>query len=245
MSVRMSAAGWLLVVVAALGCGSGPTPEPAVVAEGDAAPAGASAAAPSDPMPAPAAAERRIVFLGDSLTAGLGLPATQSYPALLQARLDARDAGWQVVNAGVSGDTSAGGLRRLDWALDGGAAIVVIALGANDGLRGLPVDGMADNLDRAVAQARGTGARVVLAGMEAPPNYGPEYTARYRAVYPAIAARHDAVLIPFLLDGVAGVESLNQADGIHPNQAGARLVADIVWRALEPIVRELETRPTR
>lgn len=243
MAVRMTAAGWLLVVMASVGCGSAPSSGQAVLPEGDAAPV--AAPAPSDTPSAPVAAERRIVFLGDSLTAGLGLPAAQSYPSLLQARLDTRNAGWQVVNAGVSGDTSAGGLRRLDWALDGGAAIVVIALGANDGLRGLPVERMADNLERAVVQAQGAGARVVLAGMEAPPNYGSEYTTSYRAVYPAIAARHDAVLIPFLLDGVAGVESLNQADGIHPNQAGARLVADIVWRALEPIVRELETRPTR
>jgi acyl-CoA thioesterase-1 len=172
-------------------------------------------------------------------------PADQAYPALLQARLDERRNGWQVVNAGVSGDTSAGGLRRLDWSLEGGAAIVVIALGGNDALRGLPAADLARNLDAAVQQAQAAGARVILAGMEAPPNTGPEYTRAFRAVYPAIASARGATLVPFLLDGVAGIESLNQADGIHPNQAGARLVAGTVWRVLEPVVRDLEATPTR
>jgi acyl-CoA thioesterase-1 len=150
-----------------------------------------------------------------------------------------------VVNAGVSGDTSAGGLRRLDWSLEGGAAVVVIALGGNDALRGLPAPDLERNLDEAVQRAQTAGARVVLAGMEAPPNTGPDYTRAFRAVYPAIAARRGATLVPFLLDGVAGIESLNQADGIHPNQAGARLVADTVWRVLEPVVRDLEALSTR
>lgn len=232
---------WLFVVAAGLACGGAPAsradaPPPVVAAP-------VTSEAPAAPVPVPAA--RRIVILGDSLTAGLGLPADQAYPALLQARLDERRNGWQVVNAGVSGDTSAGGLRRLDWSLEGGAAIVVIALGGNDALRGLPAADLARNLDAAVQQAQTAGARVILAGMEAPPNTGPEYTRAFRAVYPAIASTRGATLVPFLLDGVAGIESLNQADGIHPNQAGARLVAGTVWRALEPVVRDLEATPTR
>ncbi len=237
---------WLFVVVASMACGGPPAPAdtPAPVAAAPAAaPAPVSTAAPATPAPVPAA--RRIVILGDSLTAGLGLPADQAYPALLQARLDERRNGWQVVNAGVSGDTSAGGLRRLDWSLEGGAAIVVIALGGNDALRGLPAADLARNLDAAVQQAQAAGAKVILAGMEAPPNTGPEYTRAFRAVYPAIASARGATLVPFLLDGVAGIESLNQADGIHPNQAGARLVAGTVWRVLEPVVRDLEATPTR
>lgn len=245
MSLRMTAiAVGLFVMVAAAGCGQAPGPVAAPAPPIDAASA-ATSGAPVASAAVPVPAARRIVFLGDSLTAGLGLPTDQAYPALIQTRLDARRSGWQVVNAGVSGDTSAGGVRRLEWTLDGGAAIVVIALGGNDALRGLPVADLRANLDRAITQAQAAGARVVLAGMQAPPNTGPEYTASFSAVYPAVASQHGAVLVPFLLDGVAGIESLNQADGIHPNQAGARLVADTVWRALEPIVRDLETLSTR
>ena len=193
--------------------------------------------------PAPEAA-RRVVFLGDSLTAGLGLPIEQAYPSLIGERLRRRGTGWTVINAGVSGDTSAGGLRRVDWSLDGGAAVVVVALGGNDALRGLPPDDLDRNLDAIVTKAKASGARVVLAGMEAPPNNGPEYTARFRKAYEDVARRHGVTLLPFLLEGVAGIESLNQADGIHPNQAGAALVADTVWRVLDPIVRALEDSST-
>ncbi len=239
---RAATCQWLFVVVASAACGNAPAPADVTAAAPDHERA-ATADRPEPATPAPAA--RRIVILGDSLTAGLGLPPDEAYPALIQARLDARDAGWQVINAGVSGDTSAGGMRRLDWSLDGGAAVVVVALGGNDALRGLPVADLRRNLERAVDRAKEAGARVVLAGMQAPTNTGPEYTTAFRAVYPAVAAERGATLVPFLLEGVAGVEALNQADGIHPNQAGARLVADTVWRALEPLVRELEARPTR
>lgn len=203
------------------------------------------AAAPVSTASRPTPSGRRLVILGDSLTAGLGLPIEQAYPSLLQARLDARGGGWQVVNAGVSGDTSAGGLRRLEWALSDGAAIVVVALGGNDALRGLPVDDLRRNLDAIVTQAQQAGARVVLAGMQAPPNTGPDYARGFSAVYPEIAAARGAVLLPFLLDGVAGVDTLNQADGIHPNEAGARRVADLVWQAVEPVVRELDADSSR
>jgi acyl-CoA thioesterase-1 len=228
----------LLVAVTAATAACGGAPD----ADRPAAPAetATAAVAPASSVAAPAAATRRLVFLGDSLTAGLGLPIDDAFPSLIARRLEARGRGWTVVNAGVSGDTTAGGLRRLDWALDGGADIVVVALGGNDGLRGLPVDDLARNLDAIVSRAKASGAAVVLAGMEAPPNTGPDYTTRFRAVYPAVAARHQVTLLPFLLDGVAGEVSLNQNDGIHPNQEGARRVADLLWRTLEPVIAARE-----
>jgi acyl-CoA thioesterase-1 len=178
----------------------------------------------------------RVVCLGDSLTAGYGLPVAQAYPSLLQQRL--REAGYphEVINAGVSGDTSAGGLRRLDWSLRGNLDVLILALGANDGLRGLPPAAMRQNLGAMIERARKRGIAVLLAGMEAPPNFGPAYTRQFRAVYRDLAKQYDVPLIPFFLAGVAGVPSLNQADGIHPNAAGQREVADLVWRALKPLL---------
>ena len=179
----------------------------------------------------------RVVILGDSLTAGLGLAPEDAYPAGLQARIDA--AGWpiEIAAMGVSGDTTAGGLRRLDWALDGDVRLLVVALGGNDALRGLPVDQMHDNLARIIDRAQGRGIRVVLAGMEAPPNFGPAYTSNFRDVFRRLAESRDVVFVPFLLEGVAGVPSLNQADGIHPNEAGAARVAEHLWPSLEPLLR--------
>lgn len=185
----------------------------------------------------------RIVFLGDSLTAGLGLPETESYPALIQERLDRDGYGYEVVNAGVSGDTSAGGLRRLDWALEGNVQLLVVALGANDGLRGLPADELGRNLSTIIEKAIARGVTVVLAGMEAPPNNGPDYAAAFRATYRDLARQHDVPLIPFLLQGVAGERGLNQADGIHPNARGARLIADLVWRTIHPALSERAAEP--
>ena len=178
----------------------------------------------------------RIVFLGDSLTAGLGLAPEQSYPALLQRKLDAKGYGYEVVNAGVSGDTSAGGLRRLDWSLEGDVKILVVALGGNDGLRGLSPQEMKTNLSAILDRARRQGITVILAGMEAPPNYGADYTRQFREVYLELVKQYDVRFVPFLLQGVAGTSALNQADGIHPNARGAQLVADLVWRALEPVL---------
>jgi len=190
-----------------------------------------------------AAARPRIVFLGDSLTAGLGLPRAQSVPSLIQERLDAEGYAYEVVNAGVSGDTSAGGLRRLDWALDGHVEILVVELGANDGLRGLPVAELKKNLGEIVARARQRGIDVILTGMEAPPNYGPLYTAEFRRVFRELADERDVVFVPFFLEGVAGVSALNNADGIHPNAEGARMIERIIWGALEPMLsRAAETR---
>ncbi|HSC26394.1 MAG TPA: arylesterase [Vicinamibacterales bacterium] len=194
----------------------------------------ARAADPSDPPERP-----RIVALGDSLTAGYGLLESQSYPALLQARIDAEGYELQVVNAGVSGDTSAGGLRRLDWALDGDVRVLIVALGGNDALRGLSVADMGRNLSQIIRRARERNAVVILAGMEAPPNYGPEYAAAFRQVFADLARQERVLFIPFLLDKVAGRGELNQRDGIHPNEAGTRIVADTVWAVLRPVLDQM------
>jgi acyl-CoA thioesterase-1 len=181
-------------------------------------------------------ARPRIVVLGDSLTAGLGIDPTRAYPALLQQHLDAAGLGYQIVNAGVSGDTSAGGLSRLDWALDGDVRVLIVALGGNDALRGLPVDELRRNLTAIVERAQARHIKVMLAGMEAPPNFGPSYAVEFHQVYPALARKYGTSLVPFLLEGVAGIEALNQRDGIHPNVEGARLVADRVWSVLAPLL---------
>ena len=229
----------LLCAVAALTAGCSRA-ESDVSSRGRSAPA--SPAEPATPPSAPAETAPRIVFLGDSLTAGLGVAPTEAYPALLQQRV--RDAGLphEVVNAGVSGDTSAGGLRRLDWSLKGRVEVLVVALGANDGLRGLAPRDLDTNLGTIVERARGRGIAVLLAGMEAPPNFGETYTRQFRAVYPAVAKRHDVPLVPFLLAGVAGVPSLNQTDGMHPNSQGHRMIADLMWRQLEPLLTSRHTQ---
>ena len=202
------------------------------------------AAPPSEssvPAPAPSAATAsslpRIVVLGDSLTAGLGLMPAETYPALLQEKLDTAGYKWEVVNAGVSGDTSAAGLERADWALDQGRVrILILELGANDGLRGLPPAQMKKNLAAIIERAQGKGIAVLLAGMEAPPNFGAEYTVSFHQVYRDLARQYKVPLLPFLLDKVAGDAALNQGDGIHPNVEGARIVADNVWTALKPML---------
>ena len=181
----------------------------------------------------------RLVTLGDSLTAGFGLGPDQAYPARLQDRLDAGGYQIQVVNAGVSGDTSAGGLRRLEWALDGDVELLVVALGGNDGLRGLPVDQMKNNLARIITEAEARDVEILLAGMEAPPNFGYAYTDAFREVFYTLAHEYDVVFVPFLLEGVAGVPDLNQRDGIHPNAEGAARVADHLWPAVESLVRRV------
>jgi acyl-CoA thioesterase-1 len=181
----------------------------------------------------------KIVVLGDSLTAGLGLLETQSYPHLLQEKIDRDGFQYEVVNAGVSGDTSAGGLRRLDWALQEDVRILIVELGANDGLRGLSVLEMKENLGKIIEGARAKNVIVVLTGMEAPPNYGAEYAASFRAAYRELALKYKVLFVPFLLDKVAGQASLNQADGIHPNPEGAAIVADTVWNVLKPLLDQI------
>lgn len=172
-----------------------------------------------------------VLFAGTSLTAGLGLAPSDAYPAVLQRMADSAGLPVRVVNAGLSGETSAGLLRRLPWLLQQPADVIVIETGANDGLRGLNVDSTLANLRRIVAMVREAQpeARVLVVQMEAPPNLGAEYTSRFRAMFPTVARESGATLVPFLLEGVAGVRELNQADGIHPNEAGARRVAETVW----------------
>jgi acyl-CoA thioesterase I len=217
----------VLVVVAALfgGCNREPASPPVTslnVSVEPTAPAIVKTAKPT------------IVFLGDSLTAGLGLATDQSYPSLIAKKLKDRAYDYEVVNAGVSGDTSAGGLRRLDWSLDGDVRVLVVALGANDGLRGLPPSELKKNLKAVLDRAAARKIPVVLAGMEAPPNNGPDYTSEFRNVYAELAREYQVRFVPFLLQGVAGNASLNQGDGIHPNARGAQIVADLVWAELEP-----------
>jgi acyl-CoA thioesterase-1 len=202
---------------------------------------GAVAVAPVQAKPQDAR-RPRIAVLGDSLTAGLGVAKAAAYPALLQQRIDEAGLDFEVVNAGVSGDTSAGGLARLDWALDGDVRVLIVALGGNDGLRGLPAAELQDNLAQIVERAQARRITVILAGMEAPPNYGRDYIVSFHKVYPALAAKYHVALVPFLLQGVAGDETLNQRDGIHPTAAGARIVADNVWAVLKPIA-EARRRP--
>jgi acyl-CoA thioesterase-1 len=225
---------WFAAAVAltAIACGArGDEGGPPPTARAAATPA----AAVAENKPAAAAARPRIAVLGDSLTAGLGIAKAASYPSLLQQRLDAAHLDFEVVNAGVSGDTSAGGLARLDWALDGDVRILIVALGGNDGLRGLPAEELQHNLARIIERAQARGIAVIVAGMEAPPNYGRDYIVAFHKVYPELAATYHVALVPFLLQGVAGDDTLNQRDGIHPTVAGARIVADNVWKVLKPI----------
>ena len=187
---------------------------------------------------APARADERvIVAFGDSLTAGLGVPETQAYPARLAARLRAEGYPYRVVNAGVSGDTTAGGLRRVDWALRLKPEIVIVELGANDALRGQDLGSVRANLDQLVARFQSAGARVLLAGMRLPPNYGQRYGGEFQRMYQTVAQQRGAALMPFFLDGVAGDPALNQADGIHPTAAGYRVIVDRLWPALHPLLR--------
>ncbi len=179
-----------------------------------------------------------IVAFGDSLTAGYGLPepGLQSYPALLQRRLDESGYSYRVVNAGVSGDTSAGGVRRIDWALKGDVRFLILELGGNDSLRGQPPTGIKKNLAQIIEAAQKRNVKVILAGMEALPNLGAEYTQAFRQLFRDLASEHRLKLIPFFLAGVGGIADLNQADGIHPNIRGTEIVLDNVWRALEPML---------
>lgn len=185
-----------------------------------------------------ASSRPRIVFLGDSLTAGYGLAKEESVPSLIQARLQSQGYSYDVINAGVSGDTSAGGLSRLDWSLEGDVKVLVIELGANDGLRGIPPASLKRNLTEVITRAQSRGIKVLLTGMEAPPNFGAAYTAEFRQVYRDLAKLPGVTFMPFYLDGVAGIPNLNIADGIHPNAEGSRIIERAVWSALEPLLEK-------
>jgi acyl-CoA thioesterase-1 len=179
----------------------------------------------------------RIVAFGDSLTAGFGVSGHDAYPAQLQRQLDELDHHYRVVNAGVSGDTTAGGLRRVTWVLAGKPEIVILELGANDGLRGLSLEQTRRNLASIIHQLQQAGVIVILAGMKLPPNYGQDYTKGFEAIYPALAKEYRLPLIPFFLEGVAGSSVLNQPDGIHPTKAGYRIIVEQVIKILEPVIR--------
>jgi acyl-CoA thioesterase I len=187
--------------------------------------------------PTATASERVIVAFGDSLTAGLGVPADQTYPALLGDRLRREGYEYKVVNAGVSGDTTAGGLRRVDWALRLKPEIVILELGVNDALRGQNLASVRANLDRLVARFQDAGARVLVAGMRLPPNYGTPYAEEFRRLFGEVARARNAPHIPFFLDGVGAIPRLNQADGIHPTSEGYAIVVEHLWPFLVPLLR--------
>lgn len=187
-----------------------------------------------------------VLCLGTSLTAGYGLEPDQAYPALLQQRIDAAGLRFRVVNAGVSGETSAGALRRMDWLLRQPVAVLLVETGANDMLRGQDVAATRANVDGILARARRQvpPPRLLVLGMQAATNLGAPYGRAFRAIFPELARAHGAALVPFVLEGVAGFPDLNQADGVHPTPAGHRRMADTVWRVLEPILREVAARET-
>ena len=209
------------------------------------APKAAPAAAASKSPPAEAAeADNRpiIVAFGDSLTAGFGLDERQSYPAVLERRLAARGYNYRIVNAGISGDTTSGGLIRVDGALAYKPKIVILELGANDGLRGLPVETTRANLEQMIETLQRSGAKVVLAGMTLPPNYGADYVRSFEQVFVDLSKKYHTARIPFLLDGVAAHPNLMQGDGLHPNAAGQRIVAGNVMRVLDPLLENTDER---
>lgn len=184
---------------------------------------------------------KMVLVLGDSLAAGYGLQASQAFPALLQQKIDALGWDMKVINAGLSGDTSAGGLRRIDWLLRGRVDVLILELGANDGLRGIELGSTRANLQGIIdkVKAANPNARIVIAGMMVPPNLGQEYTRQFQRMYPELARRNQATLIPFLLEGVAGEPSLNLPDGIHPTAQGHRMLAETVWTHLRPVLQSL------
>ena len=196
----------------------------------------------SPPVSSRPSANPTILFLGTSLTAGYGIDPEQAYPALIQQKIDAAGLNFRVINAGVSGETSAGARRRVGWLLQQPVSILVLETGANDGLRGLPPDSLRANIQAIFDQARRLqpSVRLVLLGMRIPPNYGRAYTQRFEAVYPEVARFNNATLVPFLLEGVGGISALNQADGIHPTADGQRKMAETVWRVLEPELKRTE-----
>jgi len=182
-----------------------------------------------------------ILFLGDSITAGYGLELSQAYPGLIQKKIDAKGWNFKIVNAGQSGDTTAGGLSRLDWLLNNKIDVLMLELGGNDGLRGLPIEEMKKNLQAIIdrTKSRYPEAKIVIAGMKVPPNMGGDYGRRFGAVFSDLAKKNNAALIPFIMERVGGMRELNLSDGIHPTAKGHEIVAENVWKVLEPVLRSL------
>ncbi|GAB3243516.1 arylesterase [Hymenobacter seoulensis] len=189
---------------------------------------------------APAAAKPVLLFFGNSLTAGLGVEPEEAFPALIGQKLDSARLNYTVVNAGLSGETTAGGRSRVGWVLRQPVAVFVLELGGNDGLRGVPLSDTRQNLQAIIdtVRRRSPQARIVLAGMQLPPNLGIEYATEFKQLYQELAQKNNLVLIPFLLEGVGGVARFNQPDGIHPTPAGHRIVARTVWKVLQPVLQE-------
>jgi acyl-CoA thioesterase I len=245
---RIGRAVGLVLALLAAGCGGRETTR-STPRTSPPAPAMATGTPPSAPEKAPptgpssSSGDPLVVFLGDSLTAGYGLDEVQAYPPLVKSELERRGLPVRIVNAGVSGDTSAGGLERLDWLLAQKPAIVVVELGGNDALRGQPLSATETNLRAIVERCLAAGTRVLLVGMKIPPNYGPEYTRGFEAIYPELARETGVDFLPFLLEGVGGRPELNQADGIHPTAEGQKIVARTVADALTPMVRQV-SRPS-
>lgn len=192
-------------------------------------------------LPASAQEEpSRILFFGDSITAGHGIDKQEAYPALIQQKIDSLGWNYKAVNGGLSGETSSGGLRRIDWMLRQPVSVFVLELGGNDGLRGIDPEVTKNNLQKIMDKVRAKypDAAIVLAGMQVPPNLGSDYTGAFREMYPALAEQNEVELIPFLLEGVGGNDELNQSDGIHPTAEGHKVVAQNAWKVLEPILRQ-------
>ena len=179
-----------------------------------------------------------VLALGDSLTAGFGVDKEYSFPSRIQVKIDDENLGYKIVNAGVSGDTTAGGVRRINWLMKHKPQVVILALGANDGLRGLSVDEMRSNLEAMIRISHENNARVLLAGMKALPNYGKDYVEKFESVYPELAKKYELVYLPFLLEGVAGVREHTRPDGLHPTASGYKIVADLVWQYLQPMLKQ-------
>jgi acyl-CoA thioesterase-1 len=230
--------GGVLLGALAMACGGSGAARDTASSMKPASPPESPSVAAEDTVPTTLDARRTILFLGTSLTAGLGLEPDSAYPQQIQRKIDASGLPYQVVNGGVSGETSAGLLRRLDWVLRRPADVVVVETGANDGLRGLAVSATRTTIGEILSRIRRDrpNAAILLVQMEAPPNLGQEYTSAFHAMFPELAREHGATLLPFLLDGVAGEQRLNQADGIHPNYDGERLVAQNLWKVLQPVL---------
>lgn len=182
----------------------------------------------------------QILFFGDSITAGLGIQKEHAFPALIQQKIDSLGWNFNVRNGGLSGETSAGGLRRIDWMLQNEVDIFVLELGGNDALRGIDLESTRQNLQQIIDKVKQTypEARIILAGMQVPPNLGTDYTRQFKNMYPALAQKNDVVLIPFLLEGVGGSDTRMQSDGIHPNEKGHEIMAQTVWDKLKPILQQ-------
>jgi acyl-CoA thioesterase-1 len=226
---------YIFCIICVFGCGENPSTRS--MENSESVPAVETADAPSTKS-------GTILFFGDSLTAGLGLNPNLAFPGLLERRLDSLGYSYQVVNAGLSGETTASGKNRLGWVLKQPIDIFVLELGANDGLRGIPLSETRKNLQAMITRVREEypGVVVILAGMQLPPNMGPDYTDEFRKIFPELAQSEDVLLIPFLLQGVGGIPELNQEDGIHPTEAGHQIVADNVWSVLKEAVTSTEQK---